>query len=289
MMKRPHLYTVLAIVAVLIGMAGLAGYSVTLYRLFCQVTGAGGTTQRASIAPDARGRVITVLFDTTTAPNLPWRFVPLQRRVRLRLGEETIAYFAAENLSDHDIVGHAAFNVTPEKTGLYFKKIQCFCFDEQLLHAHQKVAMPVTFFVDPQLAADPNTEEVEEITLAYTFFRSVRPDQGHDLTRLNVGQSPAVRGEALFGAQCAGCHALAETKIGPRLGGVYGRHAGGLAGYPYSQGLRRAQIVWDSTSLNTWLAGPGDMVAGAAMPMRVRDAADRAAIIAYLRTLPGTP
>lgn len=280
-----RLLTAALVCAALAGMTGIAAYSVTLYRLFCQVTGAGGTTQRAIAAPAERGRFITVLFDTTTAPNLDWRFAPVQRRLRLRLGEEAVAFFTAENLSRTAITGRATFNVTPEKTGLYFKKIHCFCFDDQRLEPGQKASMPVSFFVDPRLADDPNTAEVQEITLSYTFFRSLKQDDGRALASLDAGTPPSMRGQSLFAAQCAGCHGLDHAAIGPALAGVYGRQAGTSAGYPYSAALARSGVIWESASLDRWLAGPQAMLPGALMPMRVSNAADRAALIAYLRTL----
>ena len=126
-------YGILAALLLAIGgMTVLVSYSVTLYRLFCQVTGAGGTTRRVA-ADDAKptDRIVTVRFNTNVAPGLPWRFRPVQNQVKLRLGEDTLVFFEAENLSDHDIVGHATFNVTPDKAGIYFKKIECFCFTEE--------------------------------------------------------------------------------------------------------------------------------------------------------------
>jgi cytochrome c oxidase assembly protein Cox11 len=179
--------TVIGFLAVLAIMVGITSYSVTLYRLFCQFTGAGGTTQR--VAANFGGqtdRVVDVFFDTSVAPNLPWRFAPAQRSVRVHLGQDAMAFFEATNLSDHDIVGHAAFNVTPEKVGAYFKKIQCFCFNEERLRAGEHVRMPVTFFVDPQMATDPSTADVHEITLSYTFFTSKRPDDAVPLSRFDA-------------------------------------------------------------------------------------------------------
>jgi cytochrome c oxidase assembly protein subunit 11 len=165
-------------------MLGITSYSVTLYRLFCQATGAGGTTQRVAANPTTQtGRVVTVFFDTQVSSSLPWRFEPSQRSVQVHLGQDAMAFFDATNESDHDIVGHAAFNVTPEKVGAYFKKIQCFCFNEERLHAGERAHMPVTFFVDPAMATDPNTADVHEITLSYTFFKSKRPDDAVDLSR----------------------------------------------------------------------------------------------------------
>jgi cytochrome c oxidase assembly protein Cox11 len=285
MINRARLTAFLVLLA-LLSMGGVAAYSVTLYRLFCQATGFGGTTQRADRAPDTRGRFITVFFDTTTSPALPWRFVPLQRRLKLRLGEEQMAYFEAENLSDQPIEGRATFNVTPEKTGIYFKKIQCFCFNAQTLKPHEKVSMPVSFFVDPALANDPNTEEVQEITLSYTFFRNQGIAGASQLAALDRGTPPAQRGEIIFAQNCAGCHTPTANKVGPRLGGIYGRAAGSVAGYPYSAALRSAHVTWEQATLERWLANPQAMLPGALMPMHLDNVAERADVIAYLRTLP---
>ncbi len=165
-------------------MGGITSYSVTLYRLFCQVTGANGTTQRvAANTSKASDRIVTVYFDTSVAPGMPWRFEPSQRSVRVHLGQDAMAFFDATNTADHDVVGHATFNVTPEKVGLYFKKVQCFCFTEERLHPGEHEQMPVTFFVDPKLATDPSTADVHEITLSYTFFVSKRPGDALDVSR----------------------------------------------------------------------------------------------------------
>ena len=175
---------VIAFIAVLAIMGGITSYSVTLYRLFCQVTGAGGTTQRVATGSTTQtDRVVTVFFDTSVAPNLDWRFEPSQRSMRIHLGQDAMAFFDATNLSGHDIVGHATFNVTPDKVGPYFKKIQCFCFNEERLRAGEHAHMPVTFFVDPAMAQDPDAGDVHEITLHYTFFQSKRPADAADLSR----------------------------------------------------------------------------------------------------------
>ena len=266
------------------GMTVLVSYSVTLYRLFCQATGAGGTTARVASDTAARSeRTVTVFFNTDTAPNLPWRFRPMQDRVKLHLGEDTVVFFEAENLSDQDIVGHATFNVTPDKSGIYFKKIQCFCFNEEKLGAHQKVEMPVDFFVDPRLGTDPATQDVRDITLSYTFFRSVQPKGAEDLARFVHAAADPKAGEKIFAAQCSGCHELNAAKVGPPLAGVYGRKAGSVPGYPYSAALAGAGTVWTADTLDKWLAGPQAYLPGAAMPMAVADPASRAAIIAYLK------
>jgi len=200
-----------------------------------------------------------------------------------------MAFFEAANISDHAIVGHATFNVTPEKVGPYFKKIQCFCFNEEKLAAGAKVQMPVTFFVDPRMADDPDTADVHEITLSYTFFQSKRPDSAIDLARFAAAAPDAQAGARVFAEKCAACHALDAVKVGPPLGNVVGREAGSVAAYPYSAALKAAGLVWTKESLDRWLAGPAAMIPGAQMPMRIDDAAQRRDVIAYLASLPRPP
>lgn len=158
--------------AVAAAMLGLAFASVPLYRLFCQVTGWDGTTQRTEAGPTAPpfAQTVTVRFDANTAPGMPWRFRPAQVTQTLRIGEKKLAYFVAENPTGARTGGQAAFNVSPDTVGKYFTKIQCFCFNEQTLEPHQKVEMPVVYFIDPAFLADPDAAKVEEITLSYTFF-----------------------------------------------------------------------------------------------------------------------
>jgi cytochrome c oxidase assembly protein subunit 11 len=174
--RRPaprHWRLVLPLVAAAAIMLGLTAASVPLYRIFCQATGYGGYTQRAEGAPRAvTDRTVTVRFNADVNAGLPWLFRPLQREVRLRVGDTGMAFFRAQNLSGRPIKGQATFNVTPDKTGLYFTKIQCFCFNEQVLAAGQSVDMPVTFFVDPGFAGDRKMDDVGTITLSYTFFRA---------------------------------------------------------------------------------------------------------------------
>lgn len=152
-------------------MIGMSFAAVPAYKAFCQVTGWGGTTQRAE-APSGRTleREITVRFDATVGQGLPWRFKPEQVSQTLHVGAPGLAHYAAENLSDRPVVGRATFNVSPAKAGLYFRKIECFCFTEQRLAPGEKVSMPVTYFIDPSIADDPNLDDVQTITLAYTFF-----------------------------------------------------------------------------------------------------------------------
>ena len=182
--------TAVVLVAVVGGMVGLSYASVPLYRLFCQVTGFGGTTKIAA-APDSTGpssaRTITIRFDANVNPALPWQFRPEQLQMEVRAGEPTLAFYKAVNQSDETITGTATYNVTPYKAGIYFSKIQCFCFTEQRLAAHQSADMPVQFFVDPEIFKDPNTQDVTTITLSYTFFRAEDDNAGG---RKQVSASP---------------------------------------------------------------------------------------------------
>lgn len=152
-------------------MLGLAYASVPLYRLFCQVTGFGGTTQRADAAPEqASEQTITVRFDANTAASLGWGFHAVQPSLKVRIGEQNMAHYKATNTSGKVSTGSAVFNVTPVSAGAYFNKIQCFCFTEQTLQPGESVDMPVVFFVDPGILSDPDTRAINEITLSYTFY-----------------------------------------------------------------------------------------------------------------------
>lgn len=169
--SRRQKITAVALTGIVAGMLGLSYASVPLYRLFCQVTGYGGTTQVAAEAPrEVLDRTVTVRFNADVATGLPWKFEPVQRDMTVKVGEPGLAYYRAQNLTDRPIVGMATFNVTPDKAGQYFNKIHCFCFDQQRLEPGQSVDMPVTFFVDPSMAKDRGMNDVYYITLSYTFF-----------------------------------------------------------------------------------------------------------------------
>lgn len=155
------------------GMGGFAYASVPLYDLFCRTTGFGGTPLVAQ--PGDRpilDRTVKVRFDSNLDTALPWRFQPLQREVTVRLGEEYLAHYRVTNLSQRPAVGTSTYNVTPEQTGAWFNKLQCFCFTEQLLLPGQSVDMPVVFFVDPELDKDRRYDNIRTITLSYTFFEA---------------------------------------------------------------------------------------------------------------------
>lgn len=162
----------LTLVGVIGGMAGLSFAAVPLYRLFCQVTGYGGTPQIGPAAsPGVIERRITVRFDANTSPGLPWKFQPEQTAMTMQLGEEALAFYHASNAAKVPVTGMATYNVTPEKAARYFHKTACFCFNEQTLTPGQDMQFPLTFFVDPAIASDPNTADVTTITLSYTFHR----------------------------------------------------------------------------------------------------------------------
>ncbi len=172
-LRRKNRLFMAGLFGLVFGMVGLAYASVPLYALFCQVTGFGGTTQRADAAPARQvDRVIKVRFNADVNQSLPWRFKPEQKELTVKLGEMGLAAYQAANRVDRATVGTALYNVTPDKVGKYFNKIECFCFTEQVLEPGQSVDMPVAFFVDPALADDPAMEDVTTITLSYTFFRA---------------------------------------------------------------------------------------------------------------------
>lgn len=153
------------------GMLGLSYASVPLYRIFCQVTGYGGTTQKAEdFTGEVSKKTITVSFDSNISQDLHWSFKPKERSIKLRLGEKVTAIYLASNIGKAISTGEASFNVSPQAAGQYFNKIECFCFTEQTLKPGEMVEMPVLFFVDPDIANDPLLKNAEIITLSYSFY-----------------------------------------------------------------------------------------------------------------------
>ncbi|MDB5698304.1 MAG: cytochrome oxidase assembly protein [Alphaproteobacteria bacterium] len=168
-----NLRTAMLGVVLVFAMGGLAFASVPLYRMFCQVTGFAGTTQRAEgeDAPGAIiGKIISVRFDANVAPAMGWEFEPERHTERVAVGAREMAFYKAKNLTNESVTGSATFNVTPSQAGQYFTKIQCFCFTEQTLKPGEEVRMPVVFFVDPKILDDPDANDISEITLSYTFY-----------------------------------------------------------------------------------------------------------------------
>lgn len=165
---------------IVVAMVGLAYASVPLYRMFCQVTGFGGTTQMrvGGQAPGAVGHLISVRFDANVSPALGWVFRPVDTHRRVAIGARNIALYTARNPSNRPLVGTATFNVTPSQAGQYFTKVQCFCFTEQRLEPGQEVRMPVVYYVDPAILDDPDARNISEITLSYTFYPVDQPQSG---------------------------------------------------------------------------------------------------------------
>jgi len=165
-----------AAAAMVVAMLGLSYASVPLYRMFCQVTGFGGTPQKADAAPGtASNRTIKVRFDANTASSLGWEFHAGQLEMTVMIGEQTLAVYRATNTSARTETGTATFNVTPEQAGAYFNKIQCFCFTAQTLGPGQSAEFPVSFFVDPAILDDPDARAIDAITLSYTFYPADKP------------------------------------------------------------------------------------------------------------------
>lgn len=171
--RDPNARLAWRLVAVVGGMLGLAYAAVPLYDAFCRATGFNGTPL---VAQDGDrpivSRTVKVRFDSNVDPNLSWRFEPLEREVKVQLGEEKLVHYRATNISQRPIVGTASYNVTPERTAGWFNKVQCFCFTEQLLQPGQSVDMPVVFFVDAEMAKDRRYDDIRTITLSYTFYEA---------------------------------------------------------------------------------------------------------------------
>ncbi|NOD35177.1 MULTISPECIES: cytochrome c oxidase assembly protein [unclassified Ruegeria] len=169
--------TVVQTVGVVVLMGSLAWAAVPFYDWFCRVTGFGGTTGVAEAAPeDILDRTITVRFDASKAKGMAWEFKPIEREMEVRIGETGLAFYEAYNPTDRPIAGQASYNVAPYSAGGYFQKIACFCFEEQVLQPGERVEMPVTFFVDPELVEDLEAKYVHTITLSYTFYEIDLPE-----------------------------------------------------------------------------------------------------------------
>lgn len=175
---RRHRWVALWCSLLVLSMTGAAFAAVPLYRLFCQVTGYAGTTQRAAAPASAvLDRTITIRFDANTR-HLPWDFAPVERTRDVRIGENTLAFYRAVNTSGRTVKGTATFNVTPEVAGAYFYKIECFCFREQTLEPGQSMDMAVSFYVDPAILEDPDARRLSEIALSYTFYPVEKAGEG---------------------------------------------------------------------------------------------------------------
>ena len=170
---RRNRRTLMTVTAVGLAMLGLGFASVPLYRIFCEQTGFGGTTQRAAAdvkLQPAVGHTMSIRFDSNVQPGMPWQFYPEHRTDTVTVGARDMAIFIAKNMSDKPVTGTASFNVTPTQAGAYFAKIQCFCFTQQTLQPGEQVRMPVIYYVDPKILNDPDNRDTQQITLSYTFY-----------------------------------------------------------------------------------------------------------------------
>ena len=169
--------------AVVVFMAGMGWAAVPLYDLFCRVTGYGGTTQVGTGADRVLDQTVRIRFDASRARDFPWEFRPVERTMDIRLGETGLAFYEAYNPTDMPVAGTASYNVSPYDAGLYFTKIDCFCFQYQVLMPGERVLMPVTFYVDPDILDDREAHDTHTITLSYTFHRTELSDE--DLAALD--------------------------------------------------------------------------------------------------------
>jgi len=169
--------TATQLVGVVVLMGGLAWASVPFYDWFCRVTGFGGVTNVAETGSDTiLDQEITVRFDASRDKDMPWTFKPVEREMKIRIGETGLAFYEAHNPTDRPVAGSASYNVTPYQAGAFFSKIQCFCFEEQLLQPGETVQMPVTFYVDPEIVDDREGKYIHTITLGYTFYEIDLPE-----------------------------------------------------------------------------------------------------------------
>ena len=177
--------------AVVLFMGGMAWAAVPLYDLFCRVTGFGGTTQVGTGSDRVLDQTVRIRFDASRARDFPWEFRPVERTMEIRLGETGLAFYEAYNPTDEPVAGTASYNVSPYDAGLYFTKIDCFCFEYQVLMPGERVLMPVTFYVDPDILDDREARDTHTITLSYTFHRTELSNE--DLAALEATDEEAAR------------------------------------------------------------------------------------------------
>ena len=174
----PKTRTAAQAATVVVVMGALAWASVPFYDWFCRVTGFGGTTLVAEAAPeDILDQTVTVRFDASKSRDFPWEFKAVEHEMELRIGETGLAFYEAYNPTDRPVAGSASYNVAPYEAGGFFVKIACFCFEEQVLQPGERVMMPVTFFVDPEIVTDRDAKYVHSITLSYTFYEIDLPEE----------------------------------------------------------------------------------------------------------------
>jgi cytochrome c oxidase assembly protein subunit 11 len=184
--------TVAQTLGVVLFMGGMAWASVPLYDWFCRVTGYGGATNTAAAASDEiLDRTIKVRFDASLERDMPWEFTPVQREMEVRIGETGLAFYEAYNPTDRPVAGTASYNVAPFDAGGFFTKIDCFCFEQQVLQPGQRVQMPVTFYVDPEIVEDRDAKYIHTITLSYTFYETDLPQEQAGQAALDTGARAA--------------------------------------------------------------------------------------------------
>lgn len=177
-----------------VAMIGAAYASVPLYKAFCQITGFDGTVRKAEVAPDkVLDRKLTIRFDANVR-DLPWKFTAEQTSQDIRIGETGLAFFKVTNNGDQPITGRAIYNVVPESAGAYFQKLECFCFSDQTIAAGETIEFPVVYFVDPKFAEDAETKGKGEVTLSYTFFRSVESEPAQKHAAASTTNRPSALG-----------------------------------------------------------------------------------------------
>ncbi|NIP18753.1 MAG: cytochrome c oxidase assembly protein [Xanthomonadales bacterium] len=170
--------TLLGLVAIVMVMGAASFAAVPFYNWFCRVTGYGGTTATATQGSDeVLDQFITVRFDASKERNMPWEFKPVETQAKLKIGETGLAFYEAYNPTDRPVAGQASYNVTPDSAGSFFTKIDCFCFTEQVLQPGERVQMPVSYYVDPDIVNDREAKRVHTITLSYTFYEIDLPEE----------------------------------------------------------------------------------------------------------------
>lgn len=187
----PKQKTLLQLVGVVATMGALAWASVPFYSWFCQVTGFGGVTQTADVSSDTiLDQTITIRFDASKERGMPWEFRPLQTEMELKIGADGLAFYEAYNPTDRPVAGQASYNVFPYETGYFFNKVECFCFTEQVLMPGERVEMPVSFYVDPEIVNDRDAKHAKHITLSYTFHEIELPEEIQEKDQAALTQNP---------------------------------------------------------------------------------------------------
>ncbi|MEZ5722418.1 MAG: cytochrome c oxidase assembly protein [Paracoccaceae bacterium] len=195
MSRSPAQKTAMKAAGVVLFMGAMAWAAVPAYNFFCKVTGYGGTTNSAETGSDVvLDKTIRIRFDASLERDMPWEFHPMQKEMVVNIGETGLAFYEAYNPSDRPVAGTASYNVAPYSAGAFFTKIDCFCFEEQVLQPGERVTMPVTFYVDPEIIDDDEAKYAHAITLSYTFHETALPE---DFAALDTGDATAAAAAAV--------------------------------------------------------------------------------------------